>query len=111
MKDSADIYRSVFTPTLNSSDGFVTASFMFNEGTVDANVYPPSTPIAPELDATLPLRWIVGFGSDGFGFDAGNSIAFDNIKIEQIPEPNSLLLSLVSSIAIALTRRRLQSES
>lgn len=108
MTDSAHAFRSRYSPVLIHGDGFVTASFIVDEGALDAYVYPPKTPIPPMLDAALPLRWGIAMGSDGFGFDAGNSIAFDNIKIELIPEPTTLALALVAITSIAVKRRALK---
>lgn len=108
MTDSAHNFRSKFSPILINGDGFVTASFIVDQGAQDAYVYPPQTPIPPMLDATLPLRWGIAMGSDGFGFDAGNSVAFDNIKIELIPEPTTLALALMASASIAVRWRRLK---
>lgn len=108
MTDGAHNFRSKLSPLLINGDAFVTASFIVDEGAQDAFLYPPKTSIPPMLDAALPLRWGIAIGSDGFGFYAGNSIAFDNIKIEVIPEPTTAAMALAAFSAVGARRRARQ---
>jgi hypothetical protein len=44
-------------------------------------------------------------GAGGFGFDANNIVRLDNILVQTIPEPSSLLLIALGSLALVAFRR------
>ena len=111
MKDQAEVFESVFSPTIVNGSEFITASFTLDQGTQSAAVVPSPgkplpAPITPAIDPTVPITWAIYFDSAGYGFDAGNEITFDNIRIEYIPEPSTIALLGVAAIGLAARRRR-----
>jgi len=113
MTDQAEVFESMFSPTIANGAEFVTASFTLDQGTLSAAVVPSPgkplpAPITPAIDPTVPITWAIYFDSAGYGFDAGNEITFDNIRIEYIPEPSTLALGSLALLSLAALRRRKQ---
>jgi hypothetical protein len=122
MADSAIVFGSSFWPTVLDGNDYIGISFTIDQGTLFAaqNNPPPigSIPLTPQFDPTLPLVWSVTFGSEGFvfgdgfdygagfGFDAGNILSVDNILVETVPEPSTIVALGIAFVCISALRVR-----
>jgi hypothetical protein len=58
------------------------------------------------FDPTLGFWFRVAHGAGGFGFDAGNTVQIDNVKISVVPEPATAALAGIGAAAMLIFRRR-----
>jgi hypothetical protein len=58
------------------------------------------------FDPTLAYNIRVEHGADGFGFDANNIVRIDNVRVEVIPEPATLMLAGVGGLLVCSAGRR-----
>jgi hypothetical protein len=80
MLDGAAVYVPVVTPTITASGTYTHVTF-----TMDQGVQEVDEDVALEhrvFSNGLSLLWQVNYHNGGFGFDAGNVISIDNIRIE-----------------------------
>jgi hypothetical protein len=74
------VYVPVVSPVIAASNVYTNVSFTLNQGTqdVDADVRPQDRVFSNGLS----LLWQINYHNGGFGFDAGNIVSIDNVKIE-----------------------------
>jgi hypothetical protein len=112
MTDGATPFESVLSPVLIQDGSYQRLSFTAGQGLQRAymsDVPPfPGTPrlipLTPEFDPTVTVKFTVIFGDEEFGFDAGNVVSIDNIRLDVIPEPSTI--ALATALVLAPTWRR-----
>ncbi|HJQ80959.1 MAG TPA: hypothetical protein VJ828_13450 [Lacipirellulaceae bacterium] len=114
MTDRAITFESVLSPELIQDGSYHRLSFTADQGAQDATISrvppPPGMPalihLTPEFDPTVTVHFSVLFGYEQFGFDAGNVVSVDNIRIEVIPEPSSIALAMALLLPLTVRRSR-----
>jgi hypothetical protein len=112
MTDGATTFESVLSPVLIQDGDYHRLTFTADQGVQRAymsDVPPfPGTPrlipLTPEFDPTVTVKFTVIFGDEQFGFDAGNVVSVDNIRLDVIPEPSTI--ALATALVLPLTSRR-----
>lgn len=99
--NGAENWNSTLAPVLVDGAGYVTSSYTLDSGAIGAD----SGVTTPTFDPTVSLQWRFAFGAGEFGFDGGNSLHIDNIRLEVVPEPASMALLGVGGLMMMLRRR------
>lgn len=80
----AAVYTPVVAPTIAATGQWTHVSFTLDQGTQDVD--PDVRPQDRVFSNQLSLLWQFNYHAGGFGFDAGNVISVDNLRIEFSPQ-------------------------